>query len=69
MAKYVEDCGFDRVSEGQKVNIILDTFMLSHPHTLILDEPTNYLDHDALSAFESVIDNVDDVVMIIGNNN
>jgi len=69
VAKYVEDCGFDRVSEGQKVNIILDTFMLSQPHTLILDERTNHLDHDALSAFESVIDNVDDVVMIIGNNN
>ena len=36
---------------------------------LILDESADYLDHDTLSAFEWVIDNFDDSIMIIGNNN
>jgi len=44
-------------------------FMLIQPQILIVDEPTSYLDHDTLGAFEWVIDNFDDGIMRIGNNN
>jgi elongation factor 3 len=32
------------LSGGQKVKLVLAAAMWSHPHYLIMDEPTNYLD-------------------------
>merc|ERR1712093_757901 len=38
------------LSGGQKVKVVLAAAMWQNPHILILDEPTNYLDRDGLSA-------------------
>ena len=39
-----------RLSGGQKVKLVLACAMWNRPHVLILDEPTNYLDREALGA-------------------
>jgi len=58
--KHLEDFGLDRefgshnrifgLSGGQKVKVVLAAAMWSQPHVLVMDEPTNYLDRDALGA-------------------
>lgn len=37
-----------RLSGGQKVKLVLAAAMWNQPHVIILDEPTNYLDREAL---------------------
>merc|ERR1712232_1513185 len=38
------------LSAGQKVKVVLGAAMWQNPHILVIDEPTNYLDRDALGA-------------------
>jgi elongation factor 3 len=56
--KHLEDVGLDGdiaeynelkgLSGGQKVKVVIAAAMWSKPQVLILDEPTNFLDRDAL---------------------
>merc|ERR1712232_1194503 len=64
--KHLEDCGLARefgthyrmsaLSGGQKVKVVLAAAMWNQPHILILDEPTNYLDREALGALAGAIE-------------
>merc|ERR1719195_1768986 len=46
------------LSAGQKVKVVLGAAMWQNPHILVIDEPTNYLDRDALGALTDAIGNV-----------
>eukprot|EP00906_Rhabdomonas_costata_P027427 RCo038958 len=43
------------LSGGQKVRLVLAAAMWNCPHLLIMDEPTNYLDRDALGALAGAV--------------
>merc|ERR1712176_329521 len=57
------------LSGGQKVKVVLAAAMWNQPHILILDEPTNYLDREALGALAGAIEEFDGGVVIISHNN
>jgi len=56
------------LSAGQKVKIVLGAAMWQNPHLLVIDEPTNYLDRDALGALTSAIENWLGGVVVISHN-
>ena len=43
------------LSGGQKVKVVLAAAMWNNPHVLVLDEPTNYLDREALGGLAVAI--------------
>ena len=57
-----------RMSGGQKVKLVLAAAMWNRPHLLVLDEPTNYLDREALGALTQAIKNFHGGVVIISHN-
>jgi len=56
------------LSGGQKVKVVLGASMWLCPHIVILDEPTNYLDRDALGALTLAINDFEGGVIIISHN-
>merc|ERR1712167_128632 len=56
------------LSAGQKVKIVLAAAMWQNPHVLVIDEPTNYLDRDALGALTEAIENYGGGVVVISHN-
>jgi len=56
------------LSGGQKVKVVLGASMWLGPHIVILDEPTNYLDRDALGALTLAINDFQGGVIIISHN-
>merc|ERR1711959_210009 len=56
------------LSGGQKVKVVLGASMWLGPHIVILDEPTNYLDRDALGALTLAIKEFEGGVIIISHN-
>merc|ERR1712045_468908 len=56
------------LSAGQKVKIVLGAAMWQNPHILVIDEPTNYLDRDALGALTEAIKNWLGGVVVISHN-
>merc|ERR1712050_744244 len=56
------------LSAGQKVKIVLGAAMWQNPHLLVIDEPTNYLDRDALGALTEAIQNWLGGVVVISHN-
>lgn len=76
--KHLADFGLDvetashtsimSLSGGQKVKTVLGASMWQDPHILILDEPTNYLDRDALGALTLAIRDYEGGVIIISHN-
>jgi len=77
--QHLEDIGLNRefgthyrmsaLSGGQKVKVVIAAAMWNQPHILILDEPTNYLDREALGALASAIEGFDGGVVMITHNN
>eukprot|EP01034_Spumella_vulgaris_P022426 gene22426-28551_t len=57
-----------RLSGGQKVKLVLAAAMWNKPHLIILDEPTNYLDRQALGALTQAIKGYGGGVLIISHN-
>jgi elongation factor 3 len=57
-----------RLSGGQKVKLVLAAAMWNRPHILVLDEPTNYLDREALGALTQAIKAFQGGVIIISHN-
>ena len=63
--QHLDDFGLDQefgtygkiggLSGGQKVKLVLAAAMWNCPHLLVLDEPTNFLDREALGAFATAI--------------
>merc|ERR1711988_738833 len=58
----------NQLSGGMKVKIVLAAAMWQNPHTLILDEPTNYLDREGLGALVLAIKDYKGGVLIISHN-
>merc|ERR1719203_1921556 len=56
------------LSAGQKVKVVLAAAMWQNPHVLVIDEPTNYLDGDALGALTDAIENWLGGVVVISHN-
>merc|ERR1712039_267956 len=56
------------LSAGQKVKVVLGAAMWQNPHILVIDEPTNYLDRDALGALTEAIKNWMGGVVVISHN-
>merc|ERR1712227_933457 len=56
------------LSGGQKVKVVLAASLWQNPHLVILDEPTNYLDRDALGALVKAIDEYKGGVVVISHN-
>jgi elongation factor 3 len=75
---YLSDFGLDSelashshikgLSGGQKVKLVLAAAMWNHPHFLIMDEPTNYLDRDSLGALAGAIREFQGGVLLISHN-
>lgn len=76
--EYLDNFGIDKeqashtlirsLSGGQKVKIVLAASLWFHPHLIILDEPTNYLDRDSLGALVEAIHEYNGGVIIISHN-
>jgi elongation factor 3 len=58
----------NQLSGGMKVKIVLAAAMWQNPHILVIDEPTNYLDRDALGALTEAIENFGGGVVVISHN-
>lgn len=56
------------LSAGQKVKVVLGAAMWQNPHVLVIDEPTNYLDRDALGALTEAIEQWQGGVVVISHN-
>jgi len=56
------------LSGGQKVKLVLAAAMWNVPHLLVLDEPTNYLDREALGALSSALNEWGGSVLMISHN-
>lgn len=56
-----------RLSGGQKVKLVLAAAMWNKPHVIVLDEPTNYLDREALAALTQAIKEFVGGVVIISH--
>lgn len=56
------------LSAGQKVKVVLGAAMWQNPHILVIDEPTNYLDRDALGALTEAIKGWLGGVVVISHN-
>merc|ERR1711904_762334 len=56
------------LSAWQKVKVVLGAAMWQNPHILVIDEPTNYLDRDALGALTEAIENFGGGVVVISHN-
>ena len=75
---HLEDLGVDRefgthnrmkaLSDGQKVKVVFAAALWNQPHILILDEPTNFMDRDALAALSQAIETFGGGVVIISHN-
>lgn len=76
--KHFENVGLDRelashnrisaLSGGQKVKVVLGACTWSQPHLIILDEPTNYLDREALGALAGAINEFEGGIVLITHN-
>merc|ERR1712203_1257083 len=56
------------LSAGLKVKVVLGAAMWQNPHILVIDEPTNYLDRDALGALTEAIEKWTGGVVVISHN-
>merc|ERR1719389_281917 len=56
------------LSAGMKVKVVLGAAMWQNPHVLVIDEPTNYLDRDALGALTEAIEQWKGGVVVISHN-
>jgi|AntRauTorckE5430_2_1112549.scaffolds.fasta_scaffold16052_2 elongation factor 3 len=55
------------LSGGQKVKLVLAAAMWNCPHLLVLDEPTNYLDREALGALSAALNEWGGSVLMISH--
>jgi len=68
-AEFASHYRMSALSGGQKVKVVMAAALWNQPHILILDEPTNYLDREALGALAGAIENFQGGVVIISHNN
>lgn len=66
-AEYGTHSNICRLSGGQKVKLVLAAAMWNQPHVIVLDEPTNYLDREALGALTQAIKSFGGAIVIISH--
>jgi elongation factor 3 len=66
-AEYGTHSNICRLSAGQKVKLVLAAAMWNKPHVIVLDEPTNYLDREALGALTQAIKEFPGAIVIISH--
>jgi elongation factor 3 len=59
---------YHSLSHGQKVKVVLAACTWAQPHLIILDEPTNYLDREALGALAGAINDFEGGICLITHN-
>ena len=77
--KHLEDIGLDGdiaqyneisgLSGGQKIKLVVAACLWNNPQICVLDEPTNFLDREALGGLAVAIRNWAGAVVIISHNN
>lgn len=67
-AEFATHNALKSLSAGQKVKVVLGAAMWQNPHILVIDEPTNYLDRDALGALTEAIEQWNGGVVVISHN-
>jgi elongation factor 3 len=67
-AEFATHYRMSALSGGQKVKVVMAAALWNQPHILILDEPTNYLDREALGALARAIEDFKGGVVIISHN-
>lgn len=67
-AEYGTHGSIRRLSGGQKVKLVLAAAMWNRPHVIFLDEPTNYLDREALGALAQAVKGFSGGVVVISHN-
>jgi elongation factor 3 len=55
------------LSGGQKVKLVIGAALWQHPHVIVLDEPTNYLDRESLGALSAALDTFGGGVVVISH--
>ncbi|HIA6910963.1 TPA: Vga family ABC-F type ribosomal protection protein [Staphylococcus aureus] len=55
------------LSGGERVKVALTKVFLSDVNTLVLDEPTNFLDMEAIEAFESLLEEYEGSVIFVSH--
>merc|ERR1712086_1213541 len=55
------------LSGGQKGKLVLAAAMWNCPHLIVLDEPTNYLDREALGALSAALNEWGGAVLMISH--
>ena len=68
ISRELADGKIKRMSGGQKSRLVLAAAMWTKPHVIALDEPTNYLDRDALAALAMAMKDFGGGVVIISHN-
>jgi elongation factor 3 len=56
------------LSGGQKVKLVLAAAFWTNPHLVVLDEPTNFLDREALGALSAALNEWGGAVLMISHN-
>ena len=56
------------LSGGQKVKLVLAAAFWTVPHLVVMDEPTNFLDREALGALSAALNNWGGAVLMISHN-
>lgn len=56
------------LSGGEKVKVVLAACTWNQPHIIVLDEPTNYLDRDALGALAGAIKEYEGGILMVTHN-
>lgn len=56
-----------QLSGGQKVKVVIAAAMWNNSHMLVLDEPTNFLDRDALGGLAKAIQSWEGAVVMISH--
>jgi len=56
------------LSGGEKVKVVLAACTWNQPHIIVLDEPTNYLDRDALGALAGAIKKYEGGILMVTHN-
>ena len=55
------------LSGGQKVKLVIGAALWQHPHVIVLDEPTNFLDRESLGALSSALESFGGGVVVISH--
>jgi ATPase subunit of ABC transporter with duplicated ATPase domains len=75
--KHLGDFGLDKgyckgackqLSGGQRSRVVLAAAMWTKPHLLVLDEPTNYLDAEAINALSAAVNKFKGACIMISHN-